>query len=65
MTARARTREVAMLSMRPFQAWAIAPASHDSWRVGNAKPTTGAGTHYAFANPSEFRGKPDDFEVNV
>lgn len=64
MSTQARTREVAMLAMRPFEPWVHATAADKKWPVSDAKSTAAAGEH-AFGYPSEIRGRSRSREVNV
>jgi hypothetical protein len=63
MSTQARTREVAMLSMRPFEMW-IASTAVDTWNVRDSKSTAATGAH-AFGYPGDIRGRSSDYEVNV
>lgn len=62
MTRFARTREVAMLSVRPFDPWAQMAAA-DSWHK-DAKKSAPVSIH-TYGKPSELRGRSTDIEVNV
>lgn len=62
MTSFARTREVAMLSVRPFDPW-TQMATVDRWHK-EAKNSAAVASH-TYGKPSELRGRSTEREVNV